>query len=90
MSEMHPLVIVLLAVIGSVAVVAVGCAIHRVLRPEEFSKPHFRALSQDQLNYMHEVCDRTRAEAFAAGGRGDGGGYNDGYSGMDYSNFSRV
>jgi hypothetical protein len=102
MADMHPLVIVLLAVLGSVAVIAIGCAIHRVLRPEEFGKPNTDPIGQDQLNYMREVCDRTRGDAFADGGRGNGGGYHgghsgaynggydDGYSGVGYSNYSRV
>ena len=69
MASLHPLLIVLFAVIGSVAVTAVGCAIHRVLNPEEFNKPRFQAIPQEQSNYMHEVCARTRAEAFAGEGR---------------------
>lgn len=75
MAALHPLVIVLFAVLGSVAVMAVGCAIHRVLVPEQYNKPRFKAISQEQSTYMHEVCARTRAEAFAGAGRKAGGGY---------------
>jgi hypothetical protein len=101
MADLHPLVIVLLAIIGSIAAMAVGCAIHRVLRPEEFSKAHLRNFSQEQQNFMREVCERTRADAFADSGRVQGMGrstpgggyfppYNDGYSGAGFSAHSRV
>lgn len=92
MADLHPLVIVLLAIIGSLAVVAVGCALHRTLRPEEFTKPRFQAVSQEQSNFMHEVCARNREEAFAESGRPPqmygggygpaGGGFDGRYSGM--------
>lgn len=106
MADLHPLVIVLLAIIGSVGAVAVGCALHRTLRPAEFAQPELENVSQEQSNFMHEVCARNRAEAFAdartptVGGLSSGpdprysgvysGVYTDGYSGTDYDNYSRV
>lgn len=96
---LHPLLIVLFAIMGSLAVTAVGCAIHRVLSPEEFTRPRFKAFTQEQLEVMREVCVRTRAEAFADSGAGQhqgrvyNGGYNseqnDGYRGR-HSDYSRV
>jgi hypothetical protein len=63
MAELHPLVIVLIAVLGSLAIVAVGCAIHRVLKREQYQQYPIQPVGDEQRAYMHEVCMRTKEEA---------------------------